>query len=887
MWTSLSRRLTELFQPTRLGRETAEELAFHLERAVETRIAEGLSPDEARRQAVLELGHTRVVQEDLAATRSSFAFEQLGREFRHASRVLRRSRGTTTVSVLTMAVGLGASCALFALVDSILLQPLPYPQPDGLVRIFDTNERAGVTRTGVATGNIFEWRARTPGLRGIAGYYAMGRTLSHDGNAASVFAAQVTEDFFAVSGIAPALGRTFTGAEFEAATFSSAAMPTGSNPVVVLSDRIWRSRFGADRNLIGQRVQLERLPFTVVGVMPPAFALPGPDVDLWLPWRVDGKSPRDQHYVGAIGRLAPGVAIAEAQQRFDRVSADLATAYPATNAGWNVQLVPLHEDVVGASSSVLWLLLAAVALLLLVACANVALMTFTRGLDGAGAAAVRLALGASPQRLVREFLMESAIQATVAGVFGLALAWAAIRLLPTLTPDLPRIAEVRLAPLAFLFGFGAVTVSAIVTGLPHAWRRSRVLPTAALSDASSRTTRSGSHTALRHGVAAAQVALSVVLLTGAGLLVRSVQALASADAGFEARGVLVIPVFLDSQAYQGGERVRTYYRTLFERLAALPTVTSVAGSTTVPTSNLGPDFARPVWRQDASQERAEQIPAAVRIVTAGYPAAMGLRLKAGRAIDERDSPTAPRVVMVSDGLARQLWPGESAVGQQLVVDYSTAGTYPYEVVGVVGDVRFRGPRSVPEREIYLAHAQRPYLTMNVVLKSSGDPRVLVPDVLRTMREIDPNKPPQAVHALEDLLQSTYARDRLTMAVLSAFGGTATFLAMLSVYGVLSRLVRERTRDIAIRVAMGATSGDLLKWVAPISARLVASGVILGLAATALTSRTMARFLFDVAPSDPFTLIAVVAMVSFVAGIATFLPWHRAAAIDPVETLRRG
>ena len=646
-------------------------------------------------------------------------------------------------------------------------------------------------------------------------------------------------------------------------------------------------RFGADPTIIGRRVLLERLPFTVVGVMPRAFALPSPEVQVWIPWRIDATSPRDQHYVGAMARIAAGTSIGEAERHLSSVAADLAASYPDTNDGWSVRLVPLHEEVVGASSGVLWLLLGAVGVLLFVACTNVALMTFTRGLDRAAEAAVRLALGASSLRLVREFLMESAIQAGLAGALGLAIAGVALRALPAAAPDLPRVGEVGISLSTYLFAFGATATAALLSGLLQAWKRSRLLPAAALFEASQRTTRRHSHAGLRHTVAAAQVALSVVLLTGAGLLVRTVQALASADAGFDPRGVLVVPVFLDTQAYKNGDQVRAYYQTLFQRLSALPNVSSVGGATTVPTSPLGPDFARPVWRQEMAPDRAGQVPAAVRIVTTGYAATMGLSLTAGRAIDDRDRPSSPRVVMVSDGLARQLWPAGDGVGKQLVVDYSTDGTYPYEVVGVVGDVRFRGPRSAPEREIYLAHAQRPYLTMNVVLKSAGDPTSLVPDVMRTMRQIDPQKPPQSVHPLEDLLLTSYARDRLTMTMLVIFATTATFLAMLSVYSVLSRLVRERVRDIAIRMAMGADAGALLYWVSSVGARLVASGLIVGLIATSAGSRLMEKFLFGVEPSDPATVIAVVALVSIVGGIATFLPWRSATRIEPLEILRRG
>ena len=676
MFATLRRRLAELFRPGRLNSDSEAELALHVDLAVADKVARGLAPSEARRHARLELGAPDTVREDLAEARSGFALEQLWRELRHAGRVLRRAPGVTGVSILTMAVGLGASTALFALVDAILLRPLPYPEPETLVRVFDTNERTGINRSGITTGNLFEWRARTKAFSGIAGYYVMGRTLSTGSDATSIIAAQVTEDFFRIAAVRAAVGRTFTAEETSGATFNSASMPTGTDPVVILSDVVWRSRFGADPTIIGRRVLLERLPFTVVGVMPRAFALPSPEVQVWIPWRIDATSPRDQHYVGAMARIAAGTSIGEAERHLSSVAADLAASYPDTNDGWSVRLVPLHEEVVGASSGVLWLLLGAVGVLLFVACTNVALMTFTRGLDRAAEAAVRLALGASSLRLVREFLMESAIQAGLAGALGLAIAGVALRALPAAAPDLPRVGEVGISLSTYLFAFGATATAALLSGLLQAWKRSRLLPAAALFEASQRTTRRHSHAGLRHTVAAAQVALSVVLLTGAGLLVRTVQALASADAGFDPRGVLVVPVFLDTQAYKNGDQVRAYYQTLFQRLSALPNVSSVGGATTVPTSPLGPDFARPVWRQEMAPDRAGQVPAAVRIVTTGDAATMGLSLTAGRAIDDRNRPSSPRVVMVSDGLARQLWPAGDGVGKQLVVDYSTDGTYP-------------------------------------------------------------------------------------------------------------------------------------------------------------------------------------------------------------------
>lgn len=817
---------------------------------------------------------------------SASAVRDFVQEVRHAARSLAGAPGTTTFAVLIMAVGLGASAALFALVDAVLLRPLPYPDPDALVRIFDTNQRTGVDRSGIATGNLHEWRRRARAFSGLAGSYAMGRTLSVDGQGYAVVAAQVTEDFFAVAGVPPALGRTFTTDDTARATYNSAMMPTGADPVAILSHVTWRTRFGGDPQVVGRTVLVERLPYTIVGVMPAEFALPTPEAEMWLPWHVDAKSPRDQHYVGGLARLTRGTTIEAAEGDLVRVAADLGRDYPATNADWSARLVSLHAELVGGAGRVLWLLLGAIALVLLVACGNVALLTMTRALDRAGDTALRLAIGATPSRIVRQVLLEALLQTGCSAVLGVVLAAGAIRMMPSLVPELPRVGELSLSLPVLAFVSAVAALTAVLSALPQAWHSTRVDPAAALAG-SSRRTIGTSHSIVRHAMTVSQVALAVVLLTGAGLLVRSVRNLSSADTGFDASGVLVAPVFLDTQGYKNADQVRTYYRTLFGRLAALPGVRAVGGSTTVPTSPLGPDFARPVWRQDAVGGPADHVPASVRIVSSGYAAVMGLRVKAGRAIDDRDLPDGPRVVVVSESLARQMWPAANAVGQSLMVDYSTAGTYPYEVVGVVGDVRFRGPRSAPDREIYLSHAQRPYLIMNVVVKANGDPRLLAADVRRVMREVDPQKPPQSVDALEDLLRETYARDRLTMATLVAFAGAAALLAALSVYGVLSRLVGERTRDIAIRMAMGAEPHALLRWIAGMGARLLLAGIVAGWLATRLGSNTIDGLLYGIAPSDPMTTLAVCASVALLGGLATLLPWRRVTRVDPVEALRRG
>ena len=461
---------------------------------------------------------------------------------------------------------------------------------------------------------------------------------------------------------------------------------------------------------------------------------------------------------------------------------------------------------------------------------------------------------------------------------------AGLTLLPQLITDLPRLDEVRLDGRALAFIVGITAAAALVSGLPSAWRRIRSAPQAGLASLSRRTV-TDSYGA-RDLIVVGQIALSVALVAGAGLLVQSFVALRGTDPGFSPRGVLVVPIFLDTQAYNSGAQVRTYYATLFERLSALPGVERVGSSTTVPTAPLGPDFTRPVW-PDGVVDATARVPASVRVITPGYLDTLGMSVLDGRAIDSRDRPDAPIVVMISQTLANRLWPGRSAVGQRLVVDYSTAGTYPYEVIGVVKDVRFRGPRSDPGAEIYLAHAQRSYLIQNVTLRIAGDPRVLIPAVHDVMKAIDPQKPPHGVYALEDLLGATITRDRQAMVTLVIFAATAVGLALIGIYGVLAHRVRERQREIGIRLAMGASGARVLGWVAGLGVRLLAMGAMAGLALAWVLRHSLAALLFGVSPADPLTALLAVALLAAVGLLAALIPSWRATRIDPVTVLRQG
>jgi predicted permease len=880
----LWRRCRELFRGGRLDREDQAELAHHLELAAAEKALCGLDEAEARRQVRLELGHSEVALERLREGRTGFALDSLLKDVVYALRSLRKRPAFAAAGLLTVGLGVGASTALFAVVDAVVLKPLPLPGPQTLVRIYDTNPSKGVERTGVTTGNLADWRRRTQRFRCIAGHYTMGRTMAVGAESEVVLAAQVTEDFFPLLGVAAAVGRTFSSEETAAARFNSAAAPESPDPVVVLAHGLWRRRFGGDAAVVGHTIVLERRPARVVGVMPASFAMPGPDVQLFMPWGLTGEEPRDQHYVSAVARLAPGATLPQAEEELRGVARALASEYPQTNEGWSVELASLQDDIVGDSGRTLFVLLAAVALVLLVACANVALLSLARGLDRGHEASIRLALGATRRRLLRQFLMEPLLVAVAGGILGTLFAALGIALLQRVSLGLPRIQEVALHPRALLFACAAIVAAALVSGLPYAWRRARAEPAADLSGTPARVV--GSRHAFRDGIVIAETAMAVVLLAGASLLVRSYQRLQAVDPGFDPRGVLVAPIFLDMETYGRGGKSRTYYETLVERLRALPGVVSAGGATALPASPLGPDFERPVWPEEVPDDEGVRRPAWVRMITTDYFRTLGMRIVDGRGFDGRDAPQAARVVILSEGLARRLWPNGNAVGRRLVVDYSTAGTYPYEVVGVVNDVRFGGPRAEPRHEIYLAHAQRPYLVMNVAVRSSVDPRYLAPAVRDVLRELDPGKPAHGLHSLEELLGATYSRDRDTMFVLSTFAAVAVILSLVGVHGVLSHRVRERTREIGIRMAIGADRTHLLRWITGHGLRLVLTGVALGTALAAASAHLVAGLLFGVSPSDPVAAVSV-AVLPLASFLVSLHPAWRATRIDAAEVLRAG
>jgi putative ABC transport system permease protein len=839
----------------------------------------------------------------------------LGRDLRSGLRALAGSPGFFAVAVVTLALGIGANAAMFSLVDAVLLAPLPYPEPEELVRVFSDHAGEGIERAGVSTGDVVDWRRLSSGpeggatFEGIGAWYTMGRTLtSVDASGTSVDVsgkrgagsqpaeivevAQVSEDFFAVLGTKPLLGRTFTPEETAAATFNSAASHTGADPVAVLSHRAWVTRFGAAPDVLEGTFVLDRQRWRVAGVMPAGFDFPDPGVELWIPWSFEGERPHDQRYVSAVARLGPGIAREQAEARLDGIAAALSEELPESNDGWGVTLVPLREEIVGASRATLLILLGSVAVVLLVACSNIACLQLSRIGERQREIALRLALGASRLRIARQLLVENLMLALLGGAAALAVANGAIRLVRELGPGarslgtIPRLGEVEL-DLGVLIVTAAATLGAgllfgllpIRAGLRRELAEGMGESTGRTAGPAPRWERMG------RALVVGELAMAVVLLAAAGLLVRSYAELSRVDLGFRPERVAVLPITLDNHEYDSGAKSRAYYRELLERLAAVPGVVSVGGVTALPMSPIGPDFDRPIWGEGHAPPPGGARRADVRMATPGYFETLGIPVLAGRPFDLRDTPDSPRVVMVNERLAREIWPGEGALGKRLEVDYSSAGTYPYEVVGLVGEVRFDGIRSELRPEIYFPHAQRSYLILNVVARTAVEPEAIIPELRRAVLEVDPMQPAYRVSALDGLVASSIARDRFALAAIGSFGVITFLLALVGILGVLSYHVARRAPEVGVRAALGATRRELVAMMLRSGLRLTALGLGLGLLAALTVTRVLDSLLFEVSPIDPLTFTVVLIACGAGALVACWVPARRAASVDPVVALR--
>ena len=814
----------------------------------------------------------------------------LRQDLRYAVRRLAHKPGFTIVVVLTLALGIAANTAIFSVVNSVLLAPLPYDDPDQLVVIKETNPSSSVKRDNVSPANFLDLEQQ--GLfDSVAAFYETASTLQGSQDAEQVATAQVSVNFFKMLGVKPAVGQPFpkgiSGAAFELGRFLS------GERLVVISDGLWKRRFAADPSIVGKKITINREDWEVVGVMPSGFTVPSKETDIWLPWditrtynaqRFPKGPPRDWRFLNVIGRIKQSSTGEETQKRLSLIYEGLAERFPETNRGWSATVIPLHEEVVSSSRLILLVLFGAVGMVLLLACANVAGLVLAQSTARKREFALRVALGASRARLVRQQLTESFLLAMISGIAGVTLAWQGLDLLLSLAPaGTPRISEVSIDARVLLFALAISIATAVVFGLLPALKASRAELFSTLKDAGMKglAGRLANHR-FRNAMVVAEVSLALVLVTCAGLFVRSFVHLMSVDPGFNSDNLLTMHITLDGATYE--RRSAEYYRQLVERIEAIPSVTSAAAVTTLPMSDVGVDFKRPYWREGEPEPGGDGEKVAVTMATPGYFKTMGISLLQGRNFSEHDRRDTVAVMIVSKNLADKAWPNENPVGKRLMLDYNR-GKYAYEVVGVISSVRYYGLKADPRPEVFIPHAQNPYLPMNLVVRTTSDPNRLIEPVKAQVREMDPTQPVSNMRTMDTLISRSVAADRFSMWLLGLLASLALALAATGLFSLLSYLVSQRTHEIGIRMALGAQRRDIFQLVLGQGALLLAVGLAIGLVASFICARLFSSLLFGVTATDPLTFMITPALLSLAALLACYVPARRATKVDPLVALR--
>ena len=788
---------------------------------------------------------------------------------RLALRHFRRAPGFTFVAAGTIALGIGANVAIFSVVNTVLLDPLPYDSADELVAIWEWHELRDRQKNVANPGNFSAWRDGSESFAQMTSVsMAMPATVTAAAEPEEAMVQYASPDFFEVLGLEASLGRTLA-----------------SEAEVVISDRYWRERFAASPTVVGQTVELNGLSVVIVGVLPRSYVVFGEGTDLWAANANDeGDQTNSGRWLMVVGRLAPGATLSVAEQELKAIAVGLQEAFPVFNAGWTVQLVPLKDEIVGDVQQALWILLGAVGLLLVIACANVANLFLVRATDRQREMAVRTSLGATGGSLAGQLLTESLLLAGGGASLGVAIAHVTTRWMSTSMPDafaLPRVEGAGVDPTVLAFAVVMTVGTALVFGLLPAVQAARTSPAGTLGAEARGPSRFTG--VVRNGLVIAEVSVSVVLLSGAALLGRSFSALMAVDHGIEAEHVLVGRVNLAGSKYPTAAPKVAFFDELFERIAAKPGVEAVGGVTFLPMDGQG--AANSYWVADrAAPDPADRRAADIRNVAGNYFDAMGISLLRGRLFDDRDRTDAPQTVVVNRSLADMYWPGETAVGRQVVVDW--VDETPWEIIGVVEDVRNTGPETEARETIYIHYAKGTFFPwMHVAVRATGDPALLMETVRLELAGLDETLAMGSVRVMEELVNRAVARPRLTSLFMLIFAGLATVLAAVGMYGVLSYAVSRRVREIGVRIALGSEPGRVLGMIVAQGARLTAVGLALGLGAATLANRLIAGLLYEIAPSDPVALFGAGGVLAAVELLACAIPAWRASRVEPAEALR--
>ena len=815
--------------------------------------------------------------------------EALLKDLRYGIRGLIKRPGFTAVAILTLALGIGANTAIFSVVNAVVLRPLPYTEPDRLVTLWETIP--GSDRRSVAPGNFIDWRAQNQTFQEMAATYYANFNLTSDGEPDRIDGATITSNLMTMLGARPQLGRTFQPDDDE----------HQDRAVVLLSDGLWKRRFGGDQNVVGRTIILDEVPHTVVGVMASGFQYPARS-ELWVLGRNrnavplslisqfptnDWNSERDAHFNSVIGRLKPGVSLSQAQSDIAGIMRRLEQEFPKTNSGLGSNVVPLHTQLVGDVRGILFILLGAVGFVLLIACTNVANLMLARATERDREIAIRTAVGASRLRLIRQLLTESLLLSIVGGLAGLVVSVWAVDLFIKLSPgNIPRLSEASVDLRLLGFTLLVSILTGVGFGLLPAFQATRTNLNNSLKEGSTKATEGRQRRRARNVLVATEIALAQVLLVGAALLAISYVRVTQINPGFNAEQVLTAKIAPSRKKYPDPRSREAYFTTVLERLQTLPGVESAGMVMNLPLT--GSSMNRGFRAEGQPEAKADQdVTMDYQVVSPGYFSTLEIPIKRGRGLSDADTENSERVIVINESMARRYWPNEDPIGKRMVIGDSSKDTSWRTIVGIVGDIRHASLSETPVPTAFISYRQdlESWPRMGFAIKAKADPASLTSLIRKELAAIDPTQPVYAVEPMDNLLRGAVAQRRFVMMLLGSLSSIALVLAMVGIYGVISFSVGERTQEIGIRMALGARAADVMRMVLGQGMRVVLVGIVIGVGAALFLTRLLSSLLFEVSPTDLRTFSVVAALLGAIALLACYIPARRATKVDPLVALR--
>lgn len=873
--------VSALFRRASVESDTDEELQAHVKNRADDLERSGLTRAEAERRARIEFGAHEKFKEECREARGTNFIESLLQDLRFGVRSLASSRGLTGTAILVLALGIGANTAIFSVVNTVLARPLPFPEPERLVWFWES--QPNLNQSPFSGADFLDFQSQNRSFEQIGAMHRVSFNLTGQGPAERIPGMVASPNIFSVLGVQPILGRSFVSSE---GTFGAAR-------VAMLTYGFWQGHLGGDRSTPGRTIILDGQPVTVIGVLPASFTY-GNDIQIWvnpvnivpevfspLPdWERKLSTNRETHYLNIVGRIKPGVSLQQAQADINSIMDHIHQQYPVTT-GHSVELIPLRELFTGPVRPTLLVLLGVVGLVLLIACANVANLLLARAVARSREIAIRTALGAGRLRIVRQLLTECMLLAVGGGALGLALAWGLVRLLVAAGPrEMPRIQEITVDLRVLAFTLGVSLATGLLFGLAPAFAATRQTVGGVLKEGRGSTTGLA-HNRLRSLLVVGEVALSLILLVGAGLLVRSFVRLLEVNPGFNPEHMVTMWINFTGARYAEKQQSTQLLDQLLPRVASLPGVKGVAISNDLPLE--GDDTTTGVTTVEGRPpfERGHQPLIGVHAVNSGYFRAMGIPLLRGRELSVSDVADSHSVVVINQKLAEVVWPGQDPIGKHFAI----LGDKQSEVVGIVGNVLHNGLAEAPSAESYLAFSQNPWSYVGLAIRTGVDPTSIYSGVRAIVSQLDPELPVHDMRPMEQVVAETMTARRFTLWLVGAFAALALVLAFVGIYGVMSYSVTERVHEIGVRVALGAQRRDVLRLVVGHGMRLAAVGLVIGAAGAFLATRAMTSLLFGVRPSDPVTYLAIGTLLAVAAMTACYIPARRAMRVDPMVALR--